>query len=117
MDFDIRAVAGAEAVAASAVVQTSFIKLAAADWEPNAQQWFLVQSSPEIMAHIVEWHDVPGQAPASHLPSGSVRMHSKPPPGALRRVRSPECLRAMFRAIVSPRPVPPVSRDREASTR
>jgi predicted GNAT family N-acyltransferase len=50
MEFEIHAVAETEAVAASAVVQSSFIKLAAADWEPTAQQWFLVQSSPELLA-------------------------------------------------------------------
>ena len=50
MELDIHAVAETEAVAASAVVQSSFIKLAAADWEPTAQQWFLVQSSPELLA-------------------------------------------------------------------
>lgn len=54
MEFDIHVVADTEAVAASAVVQTSFIKVAAADWEPNAQKWFLAQSSPELLAEKIK---------------------------------------------------------------
>src|SRR5690242_9885591 len=49
--------------------------------------------------------------------SGSVNVHSKPPPTALRRIRAPPCLRAILRAIVSPSPVPPVARDRDVSIR
>ena len=50
MKFTIRTVTEAESVAASAVVQASFTQLAAADWEPRAQQVFLAASSPEAMA-------------------------------------------------------------------
>ncbi|MGE5668160.1 MAG: GNAT family N-acetyltransferase [Betaproteobacteria bacterium] len=50
MNFTIRAVTEGDSAAASAVVQASFTQLAAADWEPAAQQWFIAASSPEAMA-------------------------------------------------------------------
>lgn len=50
MQLDIRTITEAEAATASEVVQASFIALAAADWEPQAQQVFLAGSSPEALA-------------------------------------------------------------------
>jgi len=50
MQLDIRAVTEGQASAASAVVHASFTALAAADWEPQAQQVFLTESSPETLA-------------------------------------------------------------------
>lgn len=50
MQLNTRIVTEAEAAAASAVVHASFIELAAADWDPQAQQVFLAESSPEALA-------------------------------------------------------------------
>lgn len=50
MKFTVRTVTEADSAAASAVVQASFTELAAADWEPQAQQVFIAASSPEAMA-------------------------------------------------------------------
>jgi len=48
---------------------------------------------------------------------GRTRSASSPPPSALRNVTLPPCARAMVRAIARPRPLPPVSRLRDASSR
>jgi GNAT superfamily N-acetyltransferase len=50
MQLTIRAIGEAEATDASAVIHASFMKLAAPDWEPNAQNVFLSESSPDVMA-------------------------------------------------------------------
>ena len=52
-----------------------------------------------------------------HRCIGSTSRHSSPPPGLLRSVSVPPCLCAMLRAIVSPSPLPPVSRERDVSRR
>jgi hypothetical protein len=41
MQLTIRAIGEAEAIDASAVIQASFMALAASGWEPNAQNVFL----------------------------------------------------------------------------
>lgn len=46
----IRAIGEAEATEASAVIHASFIELAAPGWEPNAQNVFISESSPDAMA-------------------------------------------------------------------
>ena len=48
---------------------------------------------------------------------GSVSTASRPRPSRFRRTRSPAFAWAMLRAMLNPRPVPPVSRLREASSR
>jgi GNAT superfamily N-acetyltransferase len=50
MQFETRVVTEADAQAASALVHASFVAHVAADWEPDAQQTFLSESSPESMA-------------------------------------------------------------------
>jgi GNAT superfamily N-acetyltransferase len=50
VNFTLRTVTEAESAAASTVVQASFTQLAAADWAPAAQQFFIAASSPEAMA-------------------------------------------------------------------
>lgn len=49
MPITIRLVGEAEAGAASAVVQASFLALAAKDWDGSAQQVFLAESSAEAL--------------------------------------------------------------------
>ncbi len=50
MQLTIRAIGEAEAADASAVIHASFRTLAASGWEPNAQNVFLSESSPDKMA-------------------------------------------------------------------
>ena len=49
MFYSMRTVDQADVEAISALVQLSFTKLAAPDWEPNARQVFLAESSPASM--------------------------------------------------------------------
>ena len=50
MQLIVTSIGATEATEASALVQASFMQLAAADWEPSAQSIFLFESSPEEMA-------------------------------------------------------------------
>lgn len=59
---------------------------------------------------------LPGYAPARRA-RGRRSSASNPPPWRLARVMSPPCWRAMLRAMDRPRPLPPVWRLRECSTR
>jgi len=59
---------------------------------------------------------LPGYAPARRA-RGRRSSASNPPPWRLDRVMSPPCWRAMLRAMDRPRPLPPVWRLRECSTR
>ena len=54
MQFIIRPVGANEAEVASALVQHSFLELAAADWEPNACEVFLGESSPVALRVALE---------------------------------------------------------------
>ena len=49
MSLVVRAIGETESAEASAVIQASFVALAAPDWEPNAQSVFLSESSPEAL--------------------------------------------------------------------
>jgi len=49
----IRAVDASDAAAASALVQESFLKLAAGAWESQARQQFLAESGPAALEHKI----------------------------------------------------------------
>jgi putative acetyltransferase len=53
---ELRDLTPADAAAASALVQASFLTLAAADWAPRAQEVFLAESSPEPLAERLKAH-------------------------------------------------------------
>ena len=50
-------------------------------------------------------------------PSGNRRVNVEPTPGSLQSVTSPPWLAATCLTMLSPRPVPPVARERAGSTR
>jgi GNAT superfamily N-acetyltransferase len=50
MELLIRALQPSDVEAASALVHRSFMELAAADWEPQARQVFLTESSPQSLS-------------------------------------------------------------------
>lgn len=54
MKHTIRTVSGADADAASCLVQRSFLELAAGDWEPGARETFLAESSPTALVKALQ---------------------------------------------------------------
>ena len=54
MEHLIRVVGAAEAELASKLVQRSFLELAAGDWQPNARQVFLGESSPGALRKVLQ---------------------------------------------------------------
>lgn len=51
MKFEIRSLAISHAAEASAVIQESFLALAAADWQPDARRLFLETTEPGPLQH------------------------------------------------------------------
>jgi GNAT superfamily N-acetyltransferase len=50
IQVQLRAVTEAEALATSVLVQASFTRLAAPEWEPSARDVFMAESTPEALA-------------------------------------------------------------------
>ena len=79
MPYSMRVVEQADAEAISALVQLSFTELAAHDWEPNACEVFLAESSPASMRAAPK----PAYAVAAFDAERPVGFISMPTPAAL----------------------------------